>query len=167
MKIELQKGFSKALSRKIDGYTFEVGVLDDKPHYDPLGRGNQFLSQEVKQYAGGPARKQSSRKSGKSIGDVLVANMRRLNKNILLEPFQNKNSELVKFMNAFLKTALARSSKRRVENLLQAVVRVPILKQEYGMNTSETAFRKGFDRHLIDTAQMIKAIKAKVKFRGR
>lgn len=50
---------------------------------------------------------------------------------------------------------------KRVENLLQAVVRNPILKLEYGDNTAITADMKGFDRHLFGTGQTFKAIKAK------
>jgi hypothetical protein len=50
--------------------------------------------------------------------------------------------------------------RQRVLNLLQAIVRNPILKHQYGPNTSATADAKGFDRHLFDTGKMFKSIKA-------
>lgn len=164
MKLTLGKSWSKTLEGRINGFNFEVGVIDDSPHRDPLPdvNGNPQLSS----YAGGPIRKAGRTSAeGKSVGEVLIENMTRLNINILLRPFQDKNSDLLKFTDAFLKLVLKRPgiSIKRVENLLQAVVRNPILKQEYGKNNSATADAKGFDRHLIDTGQVFKAIKARVK----
>lgn len=136
----------------------QVGVLDDKPHRDPL----ELLGT----YAGGPVRKASRKSSGKTNGEILVDNMERLNIDLLREPFQEKNSpELLRFSKAFLKLALSRKDIgiRRVENLLQAIVRNPILRQEYGGNDLLTKIHKGFDRHLIDTGQMFKSIIARAK----
>lgn len=164
MKIELDKSFIKKLEKRVNRYRFEVGVLDDKPHFYPSSKGGTLLSTpDLKSYAGGPARKQTRDPSNKTVGEVLVDNMVRLGKNILLEPFKDKNAPLLKFMDRFLKMVIARKSPRRVENLLQAVVRNPILKQEYGQNSGKTAREKGFNRHLIDTSQMFKAIKARIK----
>lgn len=164
MKIELDKSFRKAISQRINGYNFLVGVLEDKPHFD-AARGKAGLKGQdvLKTYAGGPARKQTRHPSEKTSGQILVDNMKRLGINILLKPFQDKSSELLRFTEAFLKMALAKSSPKRVENLLQANVRNPILRGEYGQNSSLTKTIKGFNRPLIDTAQMFKAIKAKVK----
>lgn len=58
-------------------------------------------------------------------------------------------------------------SKKRLENLLQAIVRNPILRLEYGKNTATAADNKGFDRHLFDTGQMFKAITARAKRVGK
>lgn len=159
----LDKSFIKKLNGAVNGFEFEVGVLEDKPHFEavptPLN-GEPAL----KTYAGGPARKQTKRPSGLTIGEVLVENMKRLNINLLLRPFEEPNSEILKFTEAFLKLATTKKgSLKRVENLLQAIVRNPILRQEYGKNESYTADNKGFDRHLIDTAQMFKAIRARAR----
>lgn len=162
MKLEMERGFTKKLARKIERYTFEVGVLDDGPHYEGIeGVDDQPPAQ--KSYAGGPARKQTRVPSGLTIGEVLVKNMERMNINILLRPFEEKSALLVRFTNEFLKSALAAKSMKRVENLLQSVVRTPILKGEYGANSSIAADHKGFNRFLIDTAQMFKSLKAKAK----
>lgn len=163
MKIELEKGFTKKLAGRIGTWSMEVGVLDDKPHFEPSTESSAFgPTGNLKSFAGGPARKQTRVKGALSTGEVLSANMARLNKNILLLPFMDHDTEMNKFVRAFLQLAIGRSSVKRVQNLMQAVVRNPILRQEYGKNLIQTAREKGFNRHLIDTAQMFKAIKAKV-----
>lgn len=156
-------GWGKRLQRQIGRYQFEVGVLDDKPHLEPQDT-PLYGDPPIKTYAGGPVRKTSRTKSGKSVGEVLVENMERLNTNLLLEPFRAKsNAEINRFTEAFLRTISGKGSIRRVENLLQAVVRNPILRQDYGPNKASTADAKGFDRHLFDTGQLFKAIKARAK----
>ncbi len=163
MKIELGSSWGKKIQRRVNGIEFEVGVLDDKPHKDPV---DQPLFQEplLSNYAGGPVRRTSRNESGITTGQVLIQNMERMNRNILLEPFQQRNSEILKFTNYFLRYIVGRpgSSIKRIENLLQAIVRNPILKKEYGENSARTADNKGFDRHLFDTGQMFKAIRARV-----
>lgn len=163
MKLEISGGLAKRLAGRIEQYEFEVGILDDKEYRLPLETpaGQQ---PQLKQFAGGPARKQTRVNSGKMISDVLLGNMERLNINVLQRPFQETNSAIMKFTEAFLRMALSGSvSEKRVVNLIQAIVRNPILRQEYGKNKSATADAKGFDRHLIDTGQTFNQIKARVK----
>lgn len=164
MMFELSKDWTKKLQGRVEQYNFEVGVLEDKPHRF-AEETSRFKTPNLGSFAGGPIRKATGKRSDQSIGDVLIQNMKRLNINILLRPFQEKNSDILRFTTAFLKYVVAKpgTSIRRVENLLQAVVRNPILKQEYGKNSAIAADNKGFDRHLIDTAQMFRAIKAKAK----
>jgi hypothetical protein len=155
------RSFYKKLEKSIEGYQFEVGVLKDKIHKQPI-ESPRFGPPNLREYAGGPIRPTSRIPSELTIGDVLVENMKRLGVNLLLEPFQNPDAELNKFTTAFLRYASAKKGTlKRVENLLQAVVRNPILRQDYGPNKGNTADAKGFDRHLFDTGQMFKAIRAK------
>lgn len=163
MKVELNKGFIKRMNARFEQYECEVGVLEDKDHREPIIAG-LFEEAKLASYAGGPVRKASRKSSGLSVGDVLVDNMERLNINLLLEPFLKTNSEIMKFTRYFMGLAAGRKniSMKRIENLLQAIVRNPILNQEYGENTAAAADAKGFDRLLIDTGQMFKAIKARV-----
>lgn len=163
MKLELSKTLFKKISKQIESFEFEVGVLDDKPHRLAIDA-PLFGPNNLKEYAGGLIRPTSRIPSDKTIGDVLVANSERLGIDLLREPFQEPDTEINKFTTAFLRFAAARKGNlKRVENLLQAVVRNPILKQAYGHNSQVTALVKGFNRNLIDTAQMFKAIKARVK----
>ncbi len=53
--------------------------------------------------------------------------------------------------------------RKRCENLLQAIVRNPILRGEYGKQGRSTTRTKGFYSPMIDTAQLFKSIKASVK----
>ena len=168
MKIELGKSWGRKLQGRIDGFEFEVGVLEDKPHMNPVEHG-LLETPQLKSYAGGPVRRTSRQPGESTVGEVLVENMKRLNINILLRPFQEKNSDILKFTEYFLRLVVRRpgTSIKRVENLLQAIVRNPILKQEYGPNNPSTADSKGFDRHLFDTGQMFKALRARVTRRGK
>jgi len=165
MRVEFGSSWTKKLKGRIERYDFEVGVLEDKVHMDPIVQG-RFDEPDLKNYAGGPVRRTSRQKGSLSVGNVLVENMKRLNINILQRPFQERNSDILKFTDYFLKLVVGgKASVKRLENLLQAIVRNPILKQEYGSNKSSTADEKGFDRHLFDTGQMFRAIRAKVKRR--
>ena len=163
MKMTLGHAWAKRLQKRVEGFEFEVGILEDKPHRDavetPFGKPPQLGT-----YAGGPVRKAQRGGGTVSVGDVLIANMERINTNLLLKPFQDQSADINKFVKAFMQLVIKKNmALKRVENLLQAVVRNPILRQEYGPNKASTADAKGFDRHLFDTAQMFKAIKARAK----
>lgn len=163
MKGVLGKRWLKKLKGDIEGFDMQVGVLDDKVHMQPVQHG-LLETPQLRSYAGGPIRRTSRQPGESTVGEVLVENMKRLNINILQKPFQDESSDILKFTREFLKLAMRRpgTSIKRIENLLQAVVRNPILKQEYGANKPYTADNKGFDRHLFDTGQMFKAIRARV-----
>lgn len=158
MQLKMGNDWNKKIARQIKGFEFEVGVLKDKVHPRPE-RGS------LKNYAGGPSRKIARGVNGKaSIGEILIFNMKRTNTDFLREPFQEKTSDIMKFTKEFLKLAFNYKgvNTKRVENLLQAVVRNPILRLDYGANSSRATKTKGFDRHLFDTSAMFQAIKAKV-----
>jgi hypothetical protein len=161
VKIELDRRFKKKLEGRFGKYEFEVGVLDDGPYKKPR-RGERGLQGKdvIGQYAGGPVRKKSRADSGLMISDVSRENRERLGFNYLSEPFQKESSDIVKFSREFFRLVFGKSEKRRCENLLQAIVRNPILRGEYGPNSDLTKKIKGFDRGMIDTAQLFKALKA-------
>ncbi len=155
MELKLDKRFRKRAKGMFNKYAFEVGVLNDGPHKRAKDK-----SKGLKSFANGPARKTSSRESGQSIAQVSEHIRKRTD--YLRRPFDEKNSATIKFLNQFMKFAFKKTNQKRVENLLQSVVRNPILKGKYGRNTAKTAKYKGFNRFMIDTGQLFKAIKAKV-----
>lgn len=124
-------------------------------------------AQNLKTYAGGPARKQSRTPSGMTIADISEANRDRLGFNYIRAPFRKRSSDIIKFSNTFFQLAFGRGKIKRAENLLQAIVRNPILRGDYGSNTGATQDIKGFNRLMIDTSQLFKAIKARIVRRGR
>jgi hypothetical protein len=154
-------------SRSIRKYEFEVGILEDKPYRKPL-RGERGLKGKdvLSNYAGGPVRKASRKASDKMISEVSKENRERLGFNYLSKPFENRSSDIIKFTDAFFDYAFGRTEEARLRNLLQAIVRNPILKGEYGRNSRLTQKIKGFNRYMIDTAQLFKNIKADVKVKG-
>lgn len=161
MNITLDKRFKQNLAGRFGKYTFEVGVLQDGPHKEAkVGVRGLGGTDVITSYAGGPVRKKSTRNSGLSVSQVSAANREHLGFNYLTEPFKKQSSDIIKFTNEFFKLAFGRSQKKRAENLLQAVVRNPILRGDYGSNGVITRKIKGFSRKMIDTAQLFKAIKA-------
>jgi hypothetical protein len=160
--LTLDKRFKKHVQGLFGKYDFQVGILDDKTYKKPATGKRGLHGQDViSTYAGGPVRKASTNNSPMAISDISKANRDRLGFNYLTKPFERRNSEIIKFANEFFKLIFGRSEKRRAENLLQAIVRNPILRGEYGKNSKVTQKIKGFDRPMIDTAQLFKAIKAK------
>jgi hypothetical protein len=167
MIIQLDKRFKKNVAGRFGKYNFQVGILEDGPHKLPLRGVRGLKGQDVLgSYAGGPVRRMSSQASGVTISDVSAANRERLGFNYLTQPFKQKTADIIKFTHEFFKLAFGRSEKRRAENLLQAVVRNPILRGDYGPQSKLSKKIKGFDRPMIDTAQLFKAITAVCKVRS-
>lgn len=161
--MKLSMKLTERLQKSLHGYDFEVGILKDTKHFEPV-------ADEFKVYAGGQARKTSRVQSELSTGEILIENMKRMGIDLLRAPFRSKNNqEINRFTREFFKMALNDNSKKgairnakRLINLVQAIVRNPILRGDYGNNTGSTADAKGFDRLLIDTGQMFKNIKARI-----
>jgi hypothetical protein len=168
MRLVLDSRFKKKVKGLFGKYQFEVGVLEDKAYRKPL-IGKRGLGGEdvLGTFAGGPVRKASRKGSTQNVSDVSKANRDRLGFNYLTEPFKKKSSDIIKFSREFFKLAFGRSEKRRAENLLQAIVRNPILRGEYGPQSPLTTKIKTFNRPMIDTAQLFKSLKAACKVRGR
>jgi len=167
MQLKLSRGFQKRAQGRFGKYEFMVGVLEDGPHMEAKTGKRGLGGKDVQStYAGGPIRKKTSRASGLTISKVSEENRKRMGVNYLTAPFKNKTSDIIKFTNEFFRLAFGRSEKKRAENLLQAVVRNPILRHEYGSNSQLTQKIKGFDRKLIDTAQLFRAIKAICKVKS-
>lgn len=162
MEIKLNKKFKKNIQGKFGKYLFEVGVLEDKA-YKKAKVGQRGLKGQdvIGTYASGPVRKLSTTQSGMNISDVSKANRDRLGFNYLMKPFEKRSDDIIKFSNEFFKLVFGRSQKKRAENLLQAIVRNPMLRGDYGKNSELTKKIKGFDRYMIDTAQLFKAIVAR------
>lgn len=170
MQLKLGKNFAEKVQARYNRFNMEVGVLEDAPHKLPKERppGAENFNANLTTYAGGPVRKKSSQAGPLTIAQVSEANRARTGKNYLTEPFKKHDAEIVKFSEAFFKMASGKgeSMRKRVENLLQAIVRNPILRGEYGRQAKSTTREKGFYRPMIDTGQLFKAIRARVGVRS-
>lgn len=161
IEIKLDRRFITQAKGVFEKYAFEVGVLQDSPHRVAVKK-----EKGLKEFAGGPARRISLKESGKSIGDVSESVRKRLGINLYVHPFKSrKNADILAFLKSFFDLCAGRAQKRQAENLLQAIVRNPILRGDYGSNSPAAIKNKGFNRLLIDTAQLFKAIKARVTLR--
>lgn len=161
MQLILDKKFASKLKGRFGKYDFQVGVIEDKPYRRPLkGEKGKKGVDVLTKYAGTTVRKASRRQSGLTVAQVSKKFREHLGFNYLSRPFSKKSSDLIKFCNEFLKMSFGHSEKKRSENLLQAVVRNPMLKKELGYNSPLTQKIKGFDHKGMDTAQLFKSIKA-------
>lgn len=157
--LKFNRPVNEVLRKKIEGYSFDVGVLSDKPHKVP-GRG-------MKSVAGGPARRTGRAYDGKTMSEVSRDARAQLRVNYLVAAFKNRrNQEAVNMMTCFWQMVFGtskRSKTKRLENLIQAVVRNPLTRADYGKNKSKTAKIKKSNRKFIDTGQLFNSIRAKVK----
>lgn len=112
----------------------------------------------LKRFAGGVARK-VSRTQGSSTTSELATKFEN-EYNIFSAPLENeKNYEVIKVLEDLVSWYFqGEDNRKRIENGAQAVVRNPILRGDYGHNSSKTIETKGFDRILIDTAQFFNSI---------
>jgi hypothetical protein len=159
MNLKLDRRFTTQAKGVFEKYDMQVGVLLDSVHKRPLPK-----VRGLKVYAGGPARKVSSKSSGKSISEVSESLRKNSGVNFYTAPFQSKkNKDILAFSKVFFQLCAGKTQAKRSENYLQAIVRNPILRGDYGMNNPKTARAKGFNRFMIDTSQLFKAIIAQVK----
>lgn len=163
MQLKLDPKFRKKMQARFDRFDMQVGILEDANH-----RNAAPASKGLASYAGGPLRKKGS-PGELTIAEVAEEIRKEQNVEWLEGPFKNRSSDILKFTDGFLRMASgkATSMRKRVENLMQAIVRNPILRGDYGSNSAQARKWKTFDRYLMDTGQFFKGITAKVKIRGR
>ena len=162
--LALDNRFKKKAKGRIERFEFEVGVLKDSPH-----RIARPKKAGLKSFHGGQARKISSKTGGATTAQISQFVRRRRRVNYLTAPFKRtygKSADINRFTKEFFKYAFGRSQEKRLINLLQAVVRNPILRGDYGPNRKKTAQRKGFNRFMIDTGKLFSSIIARVSKRA-
>lgn len=181
ISMRVEGRFKKQLKLAFKNQAARVGIITDKAHKDPISeraarkrawRKDKSLTVQsalsvgtLKTYAGGPARRAGSRSSGETLASVSEDLRQKTGINFYTKPWRSrKNQEIVRFTKQWLKRMLRPEeiSSKRVENLLQAIVRNPIIRGDYGRNSQATAKAKGFNRFMIDTAQLVKGIKGKL-----
>jgi CHAD domain-containing protein len=152
--IQLDQRFQKKLKARFGKYDFEVGILKNVPH-------KKAVYGSVKNFHGGPARRTGA-KAKNTVRQV--SHWFRQRTNYLRAPFHEsrKNDDIIRFTKEFFKMAFGKSEPTRLRNLVQAIIRNPILRRDYGPNKMSTVRKKGFDRYGIDTGQLFKNITAKV-----
>lgn len=162
MKIE-GKGLSKMIEGELGKYKFQVGILENKPHYLPA-QGDTTLTRGQNiyySYAGLKLRKPSSfRYSGTlfSVAKDMDEAFKWLRKPFMLR----SNADVLAVLKYVVDNLNGKDSKQRIINAVQAVVRNPIMRGNYGKNSAKTSKAKGFNKLLMDTGQLFKNIKARL-----
>lgn len=141
----------------------QVGVFNNIPRKAP----DSGKKTRLGTLAGGPIRlgRKASMSTSTEVASELQAKYHWLDRPFRASSIQSK--ETIAFSNYFLQCIAAgkkdASTLKRIANLIQAIVRNPITRGEYGGNSVEWAKIKGFNRLLFDTGQFFKSIIAKVK----
>jgi hypothetical protein len=166
LKVELSKSLSNKIIAMVEKYELEAGILKDADYYLP-DEGMPGIPKEMRNnkslLAGGPVRKRSSKKSGQKISDISQAIRNQQDVDYLSKPFSNRNNkDLRDVLDNFFNYAFGRSTERRLTNAMRALIRNPILRQDYGGNLPSTEREKGFNRYLFDTGQFFRTITARV-----
>lgn len=162
VEFKLEKGIATKLKGRYQGHSLLTGVLNSKYHY-AAQRWKPSKPENMKTFLGGKARKQTNVIDGK-MKDIFIEAQNTVGVNLLSAPLkQKKSKDIMSLLNWFFKMVQGSNSAiKRLENALQALIRNPILRGDYGGNTELTAKIKGFDRLFIDTGQVFKNITAKV-----
>lgn len=152
------------LQKQIDKYDIQVGVFDNVPRKKPINGKNGGVST----LAGGPIRKARAAvypSMSMEVAEDLQARFKWLTRPFM--PSNEKSKDIVTFttyfINSIVKEDRSASALRRIGNLIQAIVRNPITRGDYGRNSGDYAKVKGFNRLLFDTGQFFKSIVARVK----
>lgn len=141
------------IQKDLDKYESEIGILEDKPAAKWKGPQRTLY--------GGPANKQA----GQNKETTLRALMAKFNNtyNILLAPWQSaENKDVLRVIDRMVADInKGGKMKQSFLNAMQAVVRNPILRGDYGDNTKATEATKGFNRLMINTGKFFSNIKVR------
>jgi hypothetical protein len=159
--VKITSNIAKTISKQIGNYNFEVGILSDTPKkMRKKGSTKNYAGMKISATGG-----QAKGKSGEKISLVYIAKvLEKYHFKWLRMPFTySKNKDVMKVVQEIALQVFGKKStdNKRLENAVQAVIRNPILRSDYGNNKKSTIKAKGFDKLGIDTGQFFKAIKAK------
>lgn len=131
----------------------EVGILNDAPKY-------AAAPGKFKMYAGMVVAA-VGRKTDKTLAQVAQDLDRRFH--WLERPWRLPQNQAVQdVVNDIAQSInMNHANKRRVLNGVQAVIRNPIMRGDYGTNSAKTAQDKGFNKLLIWTSQFFQNIRAR------
>ena len=157
--MKIKSDIAKKMQKEIGLYTFEVGILQNAPKkLRKKGATKSFAGLQINAL-GSVSKKRPTTIA--YVGEILE----KYHFKWLTRPFKTKglNEDVKKVVDELAAQIFGKKSKnnKRLENAVQAVVRNPILRSDYGKNIKATIKAKGFDKLGIDTGQFFKAIKAK------
>jgi hypothetical protein len=167
MKITGAKQISKSITQKFGNYNFEVGILSDA-NKKKRGKGTKkFAGMEIAASGNSSTtdKDYAATKTGKLSLVYIAKTLEKYHFKWLTRPFKYKglNHDVQRMVDELAAQVFGKKSpnNKRLENAVQAVVRNPILRGDYGSNATSTIASKGFDKLGIATGQFFKAIKAK------
>lgn len=142
------------VAKQIRKYKSTVGILDDVV-------GGKAMPNTVKKFHGIEARKSSQERRNRTNREILVSVSEYYGRDFLKEPWNNDNNkEVMDVVDALASSLNTNRGFKKLENAIQAVVRNPILRGEYGKKPLGGVAG-------IDTGSLFNSIKANVTVGAR
>ncbi len=152
--------WAEQLRKDYAQFEFDTGIIEDKP--EPLPKYGEHVGKQI----GGISPLKKGSKSGTMVSEVA----KRFEEayNWLISPWRKEsNRDVLAVITDYSRYLAKPGNDNRLRNAIQAVIRNPILRGEYGDNRAETAKKKGFNKLMVATGTFFNSIKAVVKRRGR
>lgn len=143
------------IGKRLGKHEVEVGVLEDGPE--------KKWKKQQKNFHGGPANKTAGNNDNETLREVFAKwNLRY---QLLLAPLRAAgNKDVVEVIGRMVANmGTLGKQKQQFLNAVQALIRNPIMRGDYGRNNRKWAKIKGFNRLLINTGAMFNSIKARFK----
>lgn len=147
-----KQSLPKMLFKQVSKYNAEIGILEDGPAAK--------WKKEPKTLRGVGTVNRIAGNSKKTLREVMT--VFNLKYNLLLAPFRNKNNkEVLRVVDDIARDLKKGGNGNRVRNGLQAAVRNPISRKEYGDNSAKWAKAKGFNFLFVNTGRLFRSIKVR------
>lgn len=160
MSAEVQNNVVNVFEKALGDLDITVGIIKDEPEREPKDSQKYGL----KKFAGMQARK--SGKQGETMVSEVALELEKQH-GWLSQPWTSvKNAEVIAVACGLAET-LNKGTGNKLRNAVQAIVRNPILRGDYGNNAPYTEIAKGFNKLMVDTGTFFKNIVAKVVYRGK
>lgn len=148
--------WAEQLRKDYAQFEFHTGIIEDKP--EPLPKYGEHVGKQIGDI--------NPLKKGKKSGTMVSAVAKKFDEiyNWLISPWRKEsNRDVLNVISDYSRYLAKPGNENRLKNAVQAVVRNPILRGEYGDNREETAKKKGFNKFMVATGTFFNSIKALVK----
>lgn len=151
--------WAEQLRKEYAQFEFHTGIIEDKS--EPLPKYGEHVGKQI----GGISPLKKGAKSGTMVSEIAKKFDEAYN--WLISPWRKEsNRDVLNVITDYSRYLAKPGNESRLRNAVQAVVRNPIMRGEYGDNREETAKKKGFNKFMIATGTFFDNIKALVRRKG-
>lgn len=161
LKFNLPPDFFDDQLREFEAQRVKVGVLQDRPVAIPQNKSKGHSRLKGTQYLRRKIKRQNKDDLENAMALTKLAEILDKQYGFISEtPLLPNNADLMKVMDELKVIFNGEPNPRRIENAAIAMIRNPIIRMDYGGNSSLTVEEKGFDRPMVDTGTLFSNISA-------